>query len=73
MLAVIIEWENNGISMALGRLLPYSGKFSSGPNSILFVLSLSERKLNTRNVRYDGCVFLCKMDRTKLNARISRR
>ena len=47
--------------------LPYSGKYSWGPN---FILSLSERKFNTRNVRYDGW---CKMDRTKvkLNTQIS--
>ena len=45
--------------------LLYSGKFSWGPNFILFVLSLSEQKFNTRNVHYDGHVFLCKMDRTK--------
>ena len=47
-------------------MLPYSGKYLWGPNFILFVLSLSERKFNTRNVRYDGRVFLCKMDRTKI-------
>jgi len=48
-------------------LLPYSrGKYSWGPNFILFVFSLSERKFNTQNMRYDGRVFLCKMDRTKI-------
>jgi len=44
----------------------YSGKYSWGPNFILFVLSLSEQKFNTQDVRYDGRVFLCKMDRTKI-------
>jgi len=66
MLAVILKWENNGISMVLGRLLLYSGKLSSDPNVILFVLSLSEWKSNTRNVCYNGRIFLCKMDRTKI-------
>ena len=46
--------------------IPYSGKYSWGPNFILFVLSLSEWKFNTWNVRYDGRVFLCRMDRTKI-------
>ena len=44
----------------------YSGKFSWGPYFVLFVLSLSERIFNTPNVCYDGCVFLCKIDRTKI-------
>ena len=47
-------------------LPPYSRKFSWGPYFILFILSLSEWKFNTRNVCYDGCVFLCKMDWTKI-------
>ena len=47
-------------------LVRYSGKFSWGPNFVLFILSLSEWKFNTWNVRYDGRVFLCKMDRTKI-------
>jgi len=46
--------------------IPYSRKFLSGPNFVLIILSLSERNFNTRNVRYDGHVFLCKMDRTKI-------
>jgi len=33
-------------------LILYSGKFSSGPNFVLFVLSLSERKLNARYIHY---------------------
>ena len=48
------------------RSILYSGKYSWGPNFVLFVLSLSERKFNTRNVHYGGHVFLCKMDRTKI-------
>ena len=28
--------------------------------------SQSERKFNTQNVRYDGYIFLCKMDRMKI-------
>jgi len=41
-------------------------QYSWGPNFVLFILSLSERKFNTRNIRYDGCFFLCKMDRMKV-------
>ena len=44
----------------------FSGKYSRGPNFVLFVLSLSEQKFNMRNVRHDGRVFLCKIDRTKI-------
>ena len=47
-------------------LILYSGKLLSGPNFVLFVLSLPEQKLNTWNMRYDGHVFLCKMDRMKI-------
>ena len=36
-----------------------------------FSVYISERKFNTRNICCDGRVFLCKMDRTKLNTRIS--
>jgi len=46
--------------------ISYSGKYLWGPNFVLFVLSLSEWKFNTQNVGYDGRVFLCKMDRTKI-------
>ena len=45
--------------------LPYSGKYWWGPNFVLFVLSLSEQKLNTQTIHYDG-VFSCVMDRTKI-------
>ena len=38
--------------------IPYSREKMWGPNFILFILSLSERKFNTRNVHYDG-VFSC--------------
>ena len=48
------------------KLVPYSGKYLWGPNFVLFVLSLSEQKFNTRNVHYDGRVLLCKMDRMKI-------
>jgi len=44
----------------------HSGKFSWGQNFILFILNLSEQKFNTQNIRYDGRVFLCKMDRLKI-------
>ena len=37
-----------------------------GSKFVLFILSLSERKFNTRIIRYDGLVFLCKMDRMKI-------
>jgi len=47
------------------KIILYNGKCSWGPIFILFLLSLSERKFNTWNVRYNGRVFLCKMDRTK--------
>jgi len=47
-------------------MIPYSKKYSWGPHFVLFILSLSEWKFNTRNVHYDGCVFPCKMDRTKI-------
>ena len=46
--------------------LPYSGKYLWGRNFVLFILNLSERKFNTWNMDYDGCVFLCKMDKTKI-------
>ena len=52
--------------MYTDSLLLYSGKFSWGPNFVLFVLSLSQRKFNTWNLCYDGHVFLCKMDRMKI-------
>ena len=45
----------------------YSGNFLWGPNFIQFILSLSERKFNTRNVHFDGRVFLCKWTERKLN------
>jgi len=53
------------LCLGIAYTVPYSGKYSWDPNFVLFVLSLSERKFNTRNVHYDGRVFLCKMDRTK--------
>ena len=65
----ITTWNGEGLTTAapyLGHSVQYSRRFLSGPNFVLFILSLSERKLNTRNVRYDGCVFLFKMDRTKI-------
>ena len=59
-------WEAGGqsqYSMVSYVQIPYSGKYLWGQNFVLFVLSLSEQKFNTQN---DGCVFLCKMDRTKI-------
>ena len=53
------------LCLGIAYAVPYSGKYSWGPNFILFVLSLSELKFNTQNVRYDGRVFLCKMDEIK--------
>jgi len=54
--------SNNGVTCDIScevpspKQLPYSGKFLWGPNFILFILSLSERKFNTQNVCYDGHV-----------------
>jgi len=31
-----------------------------------FLVYQNEKLVNTQNVRYDGCVFLCKMDRMKI-------
>jgi len=48
-------------------LILYSGKISSGPNFVLFVLSLSERKLNARNIHYFMMgVFSCVKWTTKI-------
>ena len=59
-------WEAGGqsqYSMVSYVQISYSGKYLWDPNFVLFVLSLSEQKFNTQN---DGCVLLCKMDRTKI-------
>jgi len=51
--------------------IPYGGKYLWGPNFVLFILSLSERKFNTRNVRYNGVFSYVKWTERKLNTRIS--
>jgi len=62
------EWPGVRTNASHDYVLLYSGKYSWGPNFILFILSLSEQKCNTQNIMlwYDGRVFLCKMDRTKI-------
>ena len=70
----ITTWNGEGLTTAapyLGHSVPYSRKFSSGPNFVLFVLSLSEWKLNTQNIRYDGHCFCVKWTERKLNIQIS--
>jgi len=60
-------------TVAMFHVYHVAGNIHGVPNFILFVLSLSEGKFNTRNVRYDGRVFLCKMTEQKLSTWISSR
>ena len=59
---ILVSLQVNPHNQYSHCLVLYSGKYSWGPNFVLFILSLLERKFNTQNAYYDGRVFLCKMD-----------